>query len=196
MKNFSFILITGIIVFQSCSDGTTTVAVTDSVTNKEAQAMVNAPDTAIHHGASTIDASSSAFAMKAANGGMMEVDLGRWAQEHAVSGKVKEFATMLVTDHSKANEELKTIASAKNISLPAMVEGDMKKHMDQMMTMKGAAFDKAYVTMMVDDHKNDIAEFGKASRELPDTELRNFAAKTLPVLEKHYAAIKTIKSKM
>ena len=196
MRQISIVLVTGMMALQSCSDGTTTVSISDSVTNKEAQTVINAPDTAINHGATSIDAASAKFAMKAANGGMMEVDLARWAQEHASSAKVKEFATMLVADHSMANEQLKAIAVSRNITLPATVEGEMKQHMDEMMAVKGAAFDKAYVNMMVDDHNKDVADFEKASRDLADVELRKFAAKTLPVLQKHQAAIKSIKSKM
>ena len=196
MKKLSIILVTGFMVFQSCGDSTTTVAITDSVTNKEAQTVINAPDTAINHGTASIDAASTEFAMKAANGGMMEIDLARWAQEHAGSAKIKEFATMMVADHSIANEQLKTIAVSKNMSLPATVEGEMKQHMDEIMAIKGAAFDKAYVNMMVADHNKDVADFDKASKELPDVELRNFAARTLPVLQKHQAAIISLKSKM
>lgn len=159
--------------------------------------MINAPDTSMSHGtATTVDAKSTEFAMKAANGGMMEVDLGRWAQDHASSLKVKEFGAMMVADHTKANDELKSIAASKRISLPGMVEGDEKKHMDDLMAKKGKDFDKAYVNMMVDDHKKDVAEFEKASKNLPDSTLKHFAARTLPVLQRHYTAIKSIKSKI
>ena len=70
---------------------------------------------------------SNEFATKAANGGMMEVELGRMAQEKGMSKDVKEFGAMMVADHSKANEELKTLAAAKNITLPSTLGEDMQK---------------------------------------------------------------------
>jgi putative membrane protein len=171
------------------------------VNNKDAQAVIQAPDTSLasHNPqvpATTTDAQSADFAMKAAKGGMMEVDLGRWAQDHSANARVKEFGAMMVTDHSKANDELKSIAAAKNLSLPATVDPDQKKHMDDMMAMKSADFDRMYVNMMVEDHNQDVAEFENASKNLADADLKSFAARTLPVLKKHQAAIKSIKAKM
>ena len=199
MKKLSFIIFAGGLLLSSCNTGTTDVKISDSsrINNKDAEATINAPDTTMEHSTSTVvDPKSTAFAMKAANGGMMEVELGRWAQQHAISQRVKDFGAMMVADHSKANDALKTIARFKNISLPGMVEGDHKKHLDNMMAKKGKDFDEAYVDMMVDDHKMDVAEFEDASKNLPDAELKNFAATTLPVLQKHAAAIKMIKGKM
>lgn len=197
MKKISFLLLAGAFLFQYCSNGNENKEGMDSVnvTNKEAQATIHTPDTSIHQESVTTDAKSSAFAIKAANGGMMEVELGRWAQTHSSNTKVKEFGAMMVADHSKANGDLKAIAAAKGILLPDTVDAETKMHMDAMMAKKGGAFDKAYVNMMVEDHEKDVAEFEKASKELPDVELKNFAARTLPVLQKHHSAIQSIKTK-
>src|SRR5476651_1310218 len=59
------------------------------------------------------------FAVSAADGGMMEVQLGKLALTNGSSKKVKEFAQMMIDDHSKAGDELKTLAAGKNITLPA-----------------------------------------------------------------------------
>lgn len=198
MKTLSFIVLAGALLFCSCNTSSTDVKISDSakINNKEAEATINAPDTTMGNGMSKMDSKSEAFAMKAAKGGMMEVELGRWAREHAISQAVKDFGAMMVADHTKANDALKSICTSKNMSMPGMSDGDEKKHMDAMMAKKGKDFDKAYVDMMVDDHKMDVAEFEDASKNLADAELKNFAATTLPVLQKHYAAIKAIKAKM
>ena len=60
---------------------------------------------------------------------------------------------------------------------------------------KGKDFDKAYVNMMVDDHKKDIAEFRKCADNCSDSTIKNFAATTLPVLEKHLDSIQAIAAK-
>ena len=58
----------------------------------------------------------STFAVKAGSGGMMEVELGKLAQQNAQSQRVKNFGSMMIRDHSKANKELMTIAANKSIA--------------------------------------------------------------------------------
>ena len=132
---------------------------------------------------------------EAATGGMMEVELGNLAQQKAQSQRVKDFGKMMVDDHTKANNDLKGIASRKNIDVPAMVTDNQKKDMDKLSKKNGADFDKAYVDMMVNDHKKDIAAFKKASGDVGDNDVKNFATTTLPTLQKHLDSIQAIKSK-
>lgn len=139
-----------------------------------------------------VDEESSDFAVKAASGGMMEVQLGDAAQQQAAGTRIKEFGNMMVRDHSKANDELKTLAVSKNITLPDSVGEDHKKHIDDLMKKKGTEFDRAYIDMMVDDHKEDIDMFEKAANNLKDPDLKAFAARTLPTLRAHLDSAQTI----
>ncbi|MFD1142428.1 DUF4142 domain-containing protein [Larkinella insperata] len=134
----------------------------------------------------------SEFAIKAASGGLMEVELGKLAEQKAQSQQVKDFGAMMATDHSKANEELKTLAASKNISIPATLSEDHQKHVDELTKLSGAEFDKEYVKLMVDDHKEDIDLFKEASFNAKDPDIKAFAGKTLPTLQKHYDAVKAI----
>ena len=66
-----------------------------------------------------------------------------------------------------------------------------------MTKLSGKAFDQHYVDMMVNDHKKDVAKFKQESTSAKDDQLRSWAAKTLPVLQKHLDSIQAIKkSKM
>jgi putative membrane protein len=138
----------------------------------------------------------SEFAVKAASGGMMEVELGKLAKEKAQSQKVKDFGDMMVADHSKANEEFKTLTASKNMTIPATLSEDHQKHVDDLSKLTGAEFDKEYVNLMVDDHKEDIDLFKDASYNAKDPDIKAFAGKTLPTLQKHYDAIKAIQDGM
>jgi len=131
------------------------------------------------------------FAEKAAIGGLAEVQLGNMAQQKAASDQVKQFAARMVTDHSKANDELKQIASTKGMQLPSAPDDKHKKDMDRLQKMSGAAFDKAYMSHMVDDHKHDVAEFKKQAGSGNDADLKAFASKTLPTLEEHLQLAQT-----
>jgi putative membrane protein len=139
----------------------------------------------------------STFVMKAAIGGMMEVEAGNIAQQNAASDRVKAFGTMMVNDHSKANSELMALASGRGVTLPTALPADMQKHMDEMRKMKGKAFDSHYMSMMVKDHNEDVGLFQKQANGGADAELKAWAAKTLPVLQMHKDSATSInKTKM
>jgi putative membrane protein len=136
----------------------------------------------------------SIFVMKAAMGGMTEVQGGQTAQQNAQNDRVKNFGQMMVNDHGKSNQELMSIASAKGMTIPSDLSADKKKMVDQMKSMKGASFDKHYMGMMVTDHKKDIADFEKASKSATDPDVKAFASKTLPVLRMHLDSAQAINS--
>ncbi|WP_166664859.1 DUF4142 domain-containing protein [Pedobacter metabolipauper] len=144
---------------------------------------------------SNIDDDGAAFIKEAGLGGMMEVELGKLAQSKASSSKVKEFAAKMVTDHTRANNELKAIAEKQAILVPTEYPADQKAHITAMKTLKGAEFDKHYMDMMVNDHVKTLALF-KSAMTLRDDKVKDFAAKTLPILEGHHKLAVQIKSGM
>jgi putative membrane protein len=136
------------------------------------------------------------FAVKAANGGMFEMEMAKLAQEKSQNAQVKEFADMMIKDHSAANEELKALASRKNITLPTTLGKDKQEDVDEMAKLSGAEFDKKYVDAMVEDHEEDVKLFQEASISSEDPDLKTFAGKTLPTLQKHLERITTIDKNM
>jgi putative membrane protein len=125
------------------------------------------------------------FVMDTAKGGLAEVEMGRLAADKASNPDVKKFGQRMVDDHSKANDELKAIASGKGITVPSDLDAADKRQKDQWSKMSGAAFDKAYMADMVKDHKKDVAEFKKEAASGKDPDVKAFAGKTLPTLEDH-----------
>jgi putative membrane protein len=142
--------------------------------------------------ADTVSRKDKHFVMKAAKGGMMEVELGQLAAERAQDPAVKAFGQRMVTDHTKANQELMALAASKGITLKD--DGDKADHKSKKLSDKsGADFDKAYVKMMVDDHEEDVKLFEKEAEDGKDADLRAFASKTLPTLRDHLAQVKALK---
>lgn len=130
-------------------------------------------------------ASDQKFIHEAAEGGMAEVELGRLAQEKASSAEVKSFGKRMVDDHSKANDELKSLAQSKKVTLPSDLDAKDKATRDRLSKLSGAAFDRAYMRTMLADHKKDVNEFRHESTSAKDPDVKSFAAKTLPTLEDH-----------
>ena len=125
------------------------------------------------------------FAMQAAAGGMAEVALGNMAKEKGKSDAVRQYGEHMVADHTKANEELKQIAGAKGIALPAEPTSQQKADAARLQKLEGDAFDRAYAAQMVADHVKTVSLFEKEAKSGRDAELKAFAAKTLPNLREH-----------
>jgi putative membrane protein len=136
------------------------------------------------------------FAVTAANSGMAEVKASEVAQQKAQDQRVKDYAAMLVQDHTKANEELKTLAANKNITLPAAPGEEQLQDISDLNEKSGADFDKEYMGMMVDDHQMDVDLFEEAAEDSDDAEIRAFASKTLPTLKKHLEEAKTLEESL
>jgi putative membrane protein len=127
----------------------------------------------------------STFMMKAAQGGMAEVELGKMAVQKASSDRVKQFGQQMVDDHSRANDELKSLAAGKGMTLPGAVDAKDKATIRRLEGLQGEAFDRAYMEDMVNDHQADIAEFQREADHGSDPEVKAWAAKTLPTLQHH-----------
>lgn len=139
---------------------------------------------------SKVDGDGAVFMDTAAVGGMMEVDLGKLALENSTNPKVREFAALMVADHTKANTDLKAIAAKLGHLLPLAYPTDVRTHIQAMKKLKGKAFDTHYMDMMENDHVKTLELFRSASSLR--AEIRDFAGRTLPVLEKHHQMAKEI----
>lgn len=125
------------------------------------------------------------FAVNTANAGMTEIQAGQMAQQKGVGKDVKEYGAMMVKDHTAAADKLKMVASSKNITLPTAVSSDMQKNLDDLSKKEGKDFDKAYIDMMVSDHKKVISMFEDESKNGSDADIRAFADSTLHTLHHH-----------
>lgn len=143
-----------------------------------------------------LSAKDQEFVKKAAEGGMMEVTLGQLAVAKATSNDVKDFGNRMVSDHGKANDDLKQLASNKGVTLPTQPAAEEEKTSNDLSKKSGTAFDKAYMSDMVKDHNKDVQEFKKAANEVQDPDLKSWVSKTLPVIEDHLKQAKQIAGKV
>ena len=133
-----------------------------------------------------------AFVAKASAGGMTEVQASKMADAHAQSAAVKTFAATMVTDHTKAGDALAAVAQKDGFTPSASPMPAQQKALAKLGTLNGAAFDKAYSSMMLKDHVDTIALFKKESMTGKTGDLKSFAAQTLPTLKEHLAMAKKL----
>ena len=144
---------------------------------------------------STVSAADQKFMKNAAQGGEAEVQLGQLAVEKAASPDVKAFGQRMVDDHTKANDQLKQVASQLGVTLPSQPNAQDSAEKARLEKMSGAQFDKAYMNYMVSDHKKDVADFQKAASHATNPEVKNFAETTLPTLQSHLQEAESIAPK-
>jgi len=94
------------------------------------------------------------FVQKAAIANMAEIQLGQLAAQHAENPQVKQFAQMMVDDHTRALEQLRNVASGQGIQVPSELDGKHQKLQQKLSKLQGAEFDRAYMDAMVDTHKD------------------------------------------
>jgi putative membrane protein len=132
-----------------------------------------------------LTAADANFVKTAAQSGMAEVRMGQLFAEGAQSKALRDFGQRLVTDHTKANQELIQIAASKGFSAPSQPAAKHEKMMEGLSKLKGAEFDRSARQHAVMHHQEDVQMFQKASQSLKDPELKAFAQKTLPTLQEH-----------
>ena len=141
------------------------------------------------------DEKSSEFLKKVTNSGKAEVQLAKLAQQKATIEAVKNFAAMLERDHTAVNQQVKGLADQRNVALPVTISDDKQKMYNDMDKMKGKAFDKDYISMMIKAHGDGISLFEDTRSNASDIDVKNFADKTLPTLKMHLDSAKAIQKR-
>jgi putative membrane protein len=190
MKKMSYLFVIALSALSlgACNNTSKDAKQTADSLNKTKDTTSNAANT----GGIAVTAADAKFVTTAADGGMAEVALAKLALSKTTNPQIKDFATMMVTDHTKANEELAGIAKTKNITLPAAVSAEHQKKMDDLSQKSGADFDKSYVDAMVDGHKKTLSLMQDEAKNGQDADLKAFAATTASTVQMHLDAINKI----
>ncbi|MFC4210757.1 DUF4142 domain-containing protein [Pedobacter lithocola] len=192
-KIFLGLALSAIVMFQACqSADKKSSTMKDSVAGDTS--MVNGNHVVGAESTETsLDDDGNNFLKKAAVGGIMEVEAAKIALKNASNADVKAFAQQMLTDHTKANTELKELAIAKKVITPDALPAEDQIHLDEMKKMTGSNFDKHYVDMMITDHEKTVKlfELGKQNK---DSDLKKWASSTLTVIEGHTVKAKELAS--
>lgn len=140
-------------------------------------------------------AEDKTFITTAAQGSMLEVQLGQIASQKATSPDVKAFGSQMVADHGRANTELSQLAAKKGWQVPTTLDKDHQEMVDKIAKLNGSEFDQKYASSMVDDHEDDIKQFKNAAKDAKDPDLKAWAAQKVTLLDAHLMMAKDAKAK-
>ena len=147
-------------------------------------------------GAVKLSAKEAQFVMMFGSGNAGEVRLAELALKNADSQDVKDYAQMMITDHSKANDELSQIAKNHNIDFPPAPPAADVEMSKTLLDLKGAEFDKKYMGEVVTGHTNQLAAYKKAKGEVKDHLLKAYVDGTEPTVAEHLKKAKQIDAKL
>ena len=127
----------------------------------------------------------SVFVKIAASSSMLEVELGNMAMQKASHQRVKDFASKMVQEHTQASQELDSLATSKKFTMPTAMLQQHSKQVEALTNLTGTEFDRKYMDIMVEEHKEDVDEFEDAAEKATDADVKAWAAKMLPHLQMH-----------
>ena len=137
------------------------------------------------------------FLENAAQGGHAEIEGSKLAQQKAASADVKSFASRMIEDHTKVGEELVKLASSKGYTPPTEPSMMQKGELKALSALQGARFDKLYASRIgVAAHESTLKMFREASQNAKDPDIKAFAAKHVPDLEKHLQMARDLDKKV
>lgn len=136
------------------------------------------------------------FLMTAASSNMLEIQLGQMATQQSTDADVKKYGQMMKDHHTKATQELKTVAAPLNVTLPTTLMPVHQALADNVKGKTGKAFDEAYMDAMETAHKMDIAMFEAKTKQASTPSVKALATKTLPMLNSHKKMADDIEKKV
>jgi putative membrane protein len=132
------------------------------------------------------------FVKKAADGGILEVQLGQIALKKGESQKVKDFAKMMIDDHTKVNGELEALARKKKMTVPKELSSAKKMITDSLASQSGNSFDMLFMNMMLASHEEAIGVFHDQAIGGKDPDLKKWADAKIPALKHHLEMAKKL----
>src|SRR5579864_6753876 len=169
---------------------------TNKASTPDTVAQPNSAATSASSASSPSTNSDQDFVTKAAQGNSAEVELGKIVAAKSKNPSVKQFAQMMVKDHTTALNELQELAQTKNLNFNDDLPDDAKALQSKLSSDTGKQLDKDYMDSMVEDHQKDVQEFTDKSQNAKDRDVKQWASKTLPTLQKHLEKAQQIDAKL
>lgn len=185
MKHSLFALLVLGLISVGCTS-TNKASTPDTAAQPNAAASASSPSTNSDQG----------FVTEAAQGNSAEIELGKIVAAKSKNPSVKQFAQMMVKDHTTALNELQELAQTKNLNFNDDLPDDAKALQEKLSSDTGKQLDKDYMDSMVEDHQKDVQEFTDKSQNAKDPDVKQWASKTLPTLQKHLEKAQQIDAKL
>jgi putative membrane protein len=203
IKLLAFPLFILSVAISGCHSGPKdSTAVADSANQKQIAATDSANKAGVSRSDSTLkankklDEDASKFLVKNYEAGLYEIQLSQLAATNGLDADVKNLAANMVAAHTAINASMSAIAASANFVLPAAIDADHQKDLQDMGKLTGADFDKKYINTIVDGHEKAVSDFKDAYKNMSPGDTKDFAAATLPKIQNHLAMAKKVQDRI
>jgi putative membrane protein len=188
MKTNVFFSAAIVIILSACNNNhseNNVAGTTDTTANMTQPADTMAENTSASATHKTM--SDTAFLAKVYSTGLFEIEASKLAKRMTEHKKVKEFADMIIADHTALNNDAATLLKQKGGIIPDALPADLEAKMKGLKQWMGKDFEQKYAQANIDGHKDAIALFSEVSKYGDDAGVKNLATRSLPTLQKHEA---------
>jgi putative membrane protein len=133
----------------------------------------------------TFSEADKTFVAKVSQGGMYEVELGKVAETKATTQDVRDSGNTEAHDHMLVGAKLKSIVEANGMEFPDTLNSEFQARLDKISALPADQFDTAYIRDMKKIHAADGAAFAKEAASGTNPDLRQFAAETYRIVQRH-----------
>jgi putative membrane protein len=146
-------------------------------------------------GQDSLNSADRHFIEDAARGNLLEIELGSLAVQRTARPDILAFAGRMIYDHAYLNKNLARIAEANETPLPLTVDEGQNALIDELIRLTGDEFDRRYLEIMVDEHRETLESYTEQAEEGEDPQLLAFAENALPMLQRHYEQAQLLQKK-
>ena len=125
-----------------------------------------------------------------------EIRAGLLAEQKAQSNAVKAFGRLMTLDHSELESQLDATAAIDHTQIPDEPSSSTEQQADQLKSMSGAQFDRAYMNDMVQGHEKAVGKFESEKSNAQNPTVRDVVSSALPILQQHLALAKAVQASL
>jgi len=124
------------------------------------------------------------------------VEAAKLVEQKSTDPAVKDFASRMVTDHTRAAAQVKTLASSEGVTLPTELSASERTQDASWQKLSGTKLNDSYLQGELQDHKEAISAFENEIEHGRDKAVKDYAEQTLPTLQDHIRIAEDLVGKM
>jgi len=123
---------------------------------------------------------------------LSEIEIGKLGLAKSSNPEVKKFAQALVTDHTKALEELNALANKKTISIPTTITEEGREEYNKLDKYTSAEFDKKFIDLTTDDHEKAVDKMTEIAQKATDSDIKTWSSRQITLMLEHHEIVKKL----
>lgn len=132
-----------------------------------------------------VTSADRAFLQEVSKDNLAEVKTAKMVEQKTNDRAIRDYAKNLVNDHTKAEQQLSTVATSLGVTLPRQLDARQTAAYAHLKSLSGKQLDVAFVKDNLRDHKSDIRKFDQQLQNSRSSAVKNYAAAQLPHLQDH-----------